>query len=203
MNRYLLAILIIVSSLTVQSCENRKFTQSITFAVDEDYMIQISGANTFDMFFTRQDIIAQLNFPEQMRVTKVSIESISGTLSSNPSNQAAFFHSSGQIDKPNGKVQAWDSEGGFIPIPFPVIEPTFNIANSAIQEGIEELANQIFDALSDENDTSTLALEITVKPEAGKLLAINANFKIVASVEYEYCQEVPPFFSEDGEECDL
>ncbi|MCA9734209.1 hypothetical protein KC799_18890, partial [candidate division KSB1 bacterium] len=179
--------IILLSTFLFLSCESHKFIQTVSFAVDKDYVIEINEPIELDMLLTRQDIISQLNFPEVMRVTKVSIESISGTLSPNTSNKASYFHSSGNIVKPNGKVQAWNSENGFLPLPFPVVQPVFNIANSAIEEGINELANQIFEVLSELGDTSTLEIKITVKPEAGKLLAINANFKIVASVEYEYC----------------
>ena len=197
-------LLLVISAFTLLStgCETRKFTQIVSFSINETYEVSISGEATRAFSFNRADIIDQLNFPEKMRVTDAYIESISGTVSANPANQASSFHTRGELIRPNGKRKTWDTQDKLIPLSIPIISATFNLANSLIQEGIEDLADQVLAVLADPENPSTISMEITVIPSSGQLMVVDVNFQITASVEYEFCEDVLPF-SDTGEECDF
>jgi hypothetical protein len=144
----------------------------------------------------RQDIVGELNLPENARITGINITSLVVEIKRKPSNMANSATVSGWITVGTGSETPV-----FQNMVIPLTSPKTVISNLN-NAGIALLKNQINNfVLTTNNFTDPIKVRIqgTATPAP---LVVELTLKIKGQVLYDTCQEVPEQLF-DGNECDF
>ena len=190
-------VLLITLTLLYWGCESKKFKQIVTWNLNRVYQVNIPDGQTVEGTWRidRSDLVSISGLPDDAVVTEAHIEKIGIKLAEGDASTASSLKIGGFFRKPTGKVTVWPDTN------FPVNFATIKLINSTVGKNIEEIAGKLVQILKDPNSQEWITLDVSMTP-SGTFIG-NVELIVWATLEYEYCQDVPPLFNDGGEDCDL
>ncbi len=198
-------ILFIILQISLSGCEKRRFE----FVVDVDYarifVVDETGPFTKSGTITEQDILNELDIPDDATITKVDIKTLVVILEPDfeGGNEAEAVALSALIRESGIAEPLLDRSSYGISVPFeernlPILGKVS--AQKLIDKGVSKLKRKINDYLMDLDDGS---FEIEIKGDAGESTILRAliGIEFVATITYEECVETA--LGAGGEECSI
>ncbi|MDN5217004.1 hypothetical protein QQ020_33345 [Fulvivirgaceae bacterium BMA12] len=201
---YLVGLLIVLQ-ISLSGCEKRRFE----FVVDVDhakvFVVDETGPFTKSGTITEQDILSELDIPDDATVTKVDIKTLVVLLEPDAEggNEATSITLAANIKESGNTEPLFDGSLYSIPVPFEDVNIPFVGKVSAqrlVDRGVAKLRGKINGYLNHLDDGS---FEIEINGDAGtdKRLRVLIGVEFVATVTYEECIET--VFGAGGEECSI
>jgi hypothetical protein len=170
-------------------CNEQLFRQVLTVNKDMTFAIDHTGAFADNGTITAASIEDALNLPERSRVVDVFIETIKLSVSVKSGNVASTV-------KVSGSLQGGDAL--FVDQNIDLTDPEvldeswfgFTVLN---EDGIEDLKTRLSEIIEGTN-IADLNFSFTGNSvPGGQKIQIDVRLRVVATVLYEACFEVPPF----------
>jgi hypothetical protein len=157
---------------------------------------------------TKAEFLSRLNLPNNARITRVEIQSLSFNVKVNPNNRAPKVISTGEF------IEVIDSEHEYEHVMFNKKEISLSTTtgvwvgwvpiNTLVGEGIGMLKSQLAKWLADYQSYTGESIKIAAYLNSSdKLrLALDFDLKITASIQFEYCATTSKLLGSEGLECE-
>lgn len=197
MKKYLLILLVI--PLMAMECENRKFEFVATINMDEVFEVDNTGAFSESAVVTREEVMGLFDIPESADIEDVNIESMAVRVEVLDDNAATAVSLTGEVQLGSSRPLIFEG------YPVPLINPdnAFYGINSLISEGISGIRGKL-ERYLEGSDTEPFTIQLSgdSSPTAGNRIHVLLTLRIVGTIKYYECLEVP-FFVEGGDACDI
>ena len=196
-------LLLIILQISLGSCEKRKFEFVADIEYVQVFLIDETGPFTKSGTITEQDVLSQLDIPDDATITEVDIKTLAVIMEPDyeGGNDAGSVRLAASI-KESGSTEAL-FDGSLYNLPIPLEDVNLPIvgkvgAQRLIDEGVAKLRRKINGYLT-ELDGGSFDIEIEGDAGAGKRLRVLIGVEFVATVTYEECIET--VFGAGGDEC--
>jgi len=197
MKKYLLILFVI--PLMAMECENRKFEFVATMNLDEVFEIDNTGAFSEYAVVTRDEVLSFFDIPESAEIEDVNIESMAVRVVVLDDNEASVISLTGEVQLGSSKPAIFNG----YPVPLFSPDNAFYGINTLISDGISGIRSKLERYLEGSDiEPFTIQLSGDSSPTAGNRIHITLTLRIVGTVKYYECLEVP-FFVEGGDACDI
>lgn len=188
---FLLAFVVLL--LSMMGCESALFHATVTFNQPKTWLIDQTGVFNKSALITRNDILSQLNIPQDAEIKKVEIRSLTITPAPLSDNVATAIICSGTA---NGKelfknqpVYIAGAKAGQAGIPkYTAVGIKF-----LLSLGVQQIKSNIDSWVKNLPGGSTsLSITFTGNSDpANQKIHMNVILTVDATVEYDYCKSVP------------
>jgi hypothetical protein len=198
----LIVLLLFVLPLTL-GCEKILKTETARYDQAFTSTFSRSGTQTDVVTLTKAEVLKRLNLPDDARVLKVEIESLSFNVKLNSANQATDATFSGTVKTPNTAERDLFKDQKLTLSRFGILVG-WTPLNGLIATGIELLKNQINEWVTTQiSSVNSVTISITgVTNPPTSPMVLDYSLQIKASIQYEHCVSTGKLLGSEGIECE-
>jgi hypothetical protein len=187
----------------VLKTETKTYDKTFHYPLDSQIGLAIGVVD-----LTKAEFLSRLNLPDNARITRVEIQSLSFNVKVNPNNRAPKVISTGEF------VEVIDSEHEYEHVMFDKKEISLSSTtgvwvgwvplNTLVGEGIGMLKAKLANWLVDYQSYTGESIKIMAflnSPDKLRL-ALDFDLKITASIQFEYCATTSKLLGSEGLECE-
>lgn len=210
MRKYLFFVLILTLMPLFLHCSKVLKTETKTY--DETFRYTLDAADGIAVrvaTLSKAEFLSRLRLPDNARITRVEIQSLSANVKVNPANRAPKALATGYF------VELMDSEHEYEHKMFEKKEISLSSTsgvwvgwvpiNTLVGEGIGMLKAKLAKWLAEYQDYTGEAAEIMVVLQSlpnNTRLVMDFDLKIQASIQFEYCATTSKLLGTGGLECE-